>query len=123
MYGIGVEHFGYEEFKEGKFFNGKLFVDEGKTIYKALGYPSKSLSNLWKLFQEGSRRRYKQASNAGVQGNLRGDGLQLGGTVIVAPSGEVIYHKPQEFYGDDPQNEELVKVLDNYFQKVQDKKD
>jgi len=115
MYGIGVEFFGYEDFKKGKFFNGKLYVDDGKTIYQSLGYHKKGVTdNFFGLFESGVKERFNKAKEMGVQGNLKGDGFQLGGTVVVDPKGEVLYHKPQEYYGDDPKNETLLKVVEEY---------
>jgi len=111
MYGIGVEHFGYDEFKEGNFFSEKIYIDEGKRIYTTLGYPVKKLSNLYGLLEKGFRARYQKSKDVGITGNLKGDGLQLGGTVVVSPEGKVLYHKGQEFYGDDPTNEELFNVI------------
>lgn len=36
--GVGLEEFGLEEFVEGKFFNGDLYVDIEKKTYQDLGY-------------------------------------------------------------------------------------
>ena len=40
MIGVGLEKLGVEDFIAGKFFNGDLFIDEGKKSYQALGFKS-----------------------------------------------------------------------------------
>ena len=39
MVGIGLESLGLEEFLEGKYFAGDLFVDKKKASYGRLGFP------------------------------------------------------------------------------------
>ena len=36
-----------------------------------------------------------------VTGNLKGDGMQLGGSFVVAPDGKILLEKRQKFFGDD----------------------
>ena len=36
LVGIGLERFGFEEFAEGNFFDGPVYIDESKAVYKEL---------------------------------------------------------------------------------------
>ena len=38
MIGVGVEELGVEEFVEGKFFDGELYIDTQKKSYQDLGF-------------------------------------------------------------------------------------
>ena len=38
LIGVGLESIGVEEFVEGKFFDGELFIDSKKESYKKLGF-------------------------------------------------------------------------------------
>lgn len=35
---VGLEEFGLQEFLDGNYFNGDLYIDVGKKTYQALGY-------------------------------------------------------------------------------------
>jgi len=91
LVGMGVEKLGYEAFVKGQFFAGDLFVDEGKTAYKALALPSNSWRNLWGLTNGHMRAFISKALGLGFKNNLKGDGNQLGGTFCIAKGGKTLY--------------------------------
>lgn len=79
-----------------------MYVDEGKKLYGVLGYPKKNfLVGLLSLFTSDVRKAISASKQAGVTGNFKGDGMQLGGTLVVDQGGSrVLYHKAQEHFGD-----------------------
>ena len=94
----------------GKFFNGRLLVDADKKVYKeVLG--RKGLMSGFGLFSMSKRRR-QQMKERKVPGNFSGDGFQLGGVFVIDTDGSVLLSHLQEFFGDDPANEELLAALD-----------
>ena len=115
FYGVGFDMVGFEDFKKKQYFKGKLFIDEGKSIYKSLGYKQGKVSG---LFNSEFKKRYKKANQKGIKGDFKGDGYQLGGTVVLSPSGEVIFHKRQKYYGDDPTEDEITSCVEDYFNLV-----
>eukprot|EP00696_Hemimastix_kukwesjijk_P003156 gnl/Hemi2/13869_TR4716_c0_g1_i1.p2 gnl/Hemi2/13869_TR4716_c0_g1~~gnl/Hemi2/13869_TR4716_c0_g1_i1.p2 ORF type:complete len:126 (+),score=36.32 gnl/Hemi2/13869_TR4716_c0_g1_i1:325-702(+) len=112
LVGVGLERLGVEEFVEGKFFNGELYLDEGAKSYKVLNLPRKTIWSLYgmldpRLYIAGSRAR-----NAGVSGNFKGNGLQLGATFIVDAGGQrVLFDHRQANYADHPTNEAIMEAL------------
>ncbi|KAK2547923.1 Prostamide/prostaglandin F synthase [Acropora cervicornis] len=93
--GIGLEEFGVEEFQEGKFFTGELYLDTKQECYNKLGF-----------------KRYNMANAKGIKGNFRGDGLLNGGMLIVTAGGEkVLLSHKQASPGDHVSNEKIFEVL------------
>ena len=46
LIGVGLEPLGLEEFLEGNFFDGELFVDEKKESFRTLGFKRMSFLQL-----------------------------------------------------------------------------
>ncbi len=112
LVGVGVEKFGVEEFIEGKFFDGDLFVDAKKESYKAMGYgrmgmlkiASSLLSAKWKSANA-------QAKKMGLGGDLKGDGYQNGGALVVDAGGKTLLAYVQEDAADHVENEKILEAL------------
>ncbi|KAM4740942.1 prostamide/prostaglandin F synthase isoform 2-T2 [Anableps anableps] len=102
LVGVGPEEFGLQEFKEGGFFKGSIYVDEEKKCYKDLGFKRyTALSVVPAALGKKVRDVSSKASAAGIQGNFSGDLLQSGGMIIVAKGGEkVLLHFVQDSPGD-----------------------
>uniref|UniRef100_A0A1A7XA50 Prostamide/prostaglandin F synthase n=1 Tax=Iconisemion striatum TaxID=60296 RepID=A0A1A7XA50_9TELE len=102
LVGVGPEQFGLQEFKEGGFFKGSIFVDEEKKCYKDLGFKRyTALSVVPAALGKKVRDAASKASAAGIQGNFSGDLLQSGGMLVVAKGGEkVLLHFIQDSPGD-----------------------
>lgn len=98
LVGVGLEKFGLEEFQTGNFFSGDLYVDQGKKAYQTLGLPYLGwIKGITSLFSSSSKAWMDETKKMGVQGNLRGDGFQLGATYVVGPKdGKVWLAHPQQ---------------------------
>uniref|UniRef100_A0A8C7QNB5 Prostamide/prostaglandin F synthase n=3 Tax=Oncorhynchus TaxID=8016 RepID=A0A8C7QNB5_ONCMY len=114
LVGIGPEETGLEEFKEGGFFKGDLYIDEKKQCYKDLGFKRyTALSVVPAALGKKVREVTTKAKAQGIQGNFTGDLLQSGGMLIVAKGGEkVLLHFVQDSPGDYVPLEDISKALD-----------
>ncbi|CDS41033.1 prostamide:prostaglandin F synthase [Echinococcus multilocularis] len=86
LIGIGHDNEGVEEFREEQFFSGELYLDERKETYASLDCESVGLvSGMFSLVQSagGNLIRETKAFGKNVVGNLKGDGWQTGGLVVV----------------------------------------
>ena len=114
MVGIGLESLGLEEFLEGKYFAGDLFVDKKKASYGRFGFPrlggvellTAMLSRKW--LQAGAR-----AFSMDLGGNItQGDGYQNGGCLVVAAGGgPVLFSFVQQDPADHPDNQTILESL------------
>lgn len=111
--GIGLEEFGVEEFQEGKFFTGELYLDTKQECYNKLGFKRYNMvSVLGGLAAKETRLSLAQANAKGIKGNFRGDGLLNGGMLIVTAGGEkVLLSHKQASPGDHVSNEKIFEVL------------
>jgi len=96
--GVGLERLGLEEFQQGNYFSGDLYVDEGKKAYQILGLPYLGwIKGITDLFKSSSKAWNDETKKMGVEGNLKGDGFQLGATYVVGPKdGKVWLAHPQK---------------------------
>ncbi|XP_006642007.1 prostamide/prostaglandin F synthase [Lepisosteus oculatus] len=113
LVGIGPEETGLQEFKEGGFFKGDLYIDEKKQCYKDLGFKRYSaLSVVPAALGKKVRDVVTKANAQGIQGNFSGDLLQSGGMLIVGKGGEkVLLHFVQDSPGDYVPLETIVQTL------------
>ncbi|XP_030585708.1 prostamide/prostaglandin F synthase [Archocentrus centrarchus] len=113
LVGVGPEEFGLQEFKQGGFFKGSLYVDEQKKCYKDLHFKRyTALSVVPAALGKKVRDVAAKASAEGIQGNFSGDLLQSGGMLIVAKGGEkVLLHFIQDSPGDYVRLEDISKAL------------
>jgi len=110
---IGLEEFGLEEFVEGKYFNGDLYVDIGKQSYKDIGYYKYSTPGvLLSLLTKKARDAIAKSKADKLPGNLKGDGLQTGGTLVITKGGvKVLLDFRQDNPADHVDAAEVLKVL------------
>ncbi|KAJ6638312.1 Prostamide/prostaglandin F synthase [Pseudolycoriella hygida] len=114
LFAVGLEEFGYEEFVEGKYFNGDLYIDIDEASYKEIGYKKYStISVLMSLLHKTARDAISKVSRAdGLSGNLKGNGLQTGGTLIVSDGGtKILMDYRQTNPADHVANSEILKAL------------
>lgn len=52
-----------------------------------------------------------QANALGITGNMKGDGMQLGGTFVIEKGGNVLFHHKQTGFGDHPKLTDLLGAL------------
>ncbi len=90
-----------------------VFVDEGKKTYQELGYKRYNFLSIWPaLLAKIARTAIAAAKEQNIQGNLSGDGLQNGGTLIVAKGGEgVLLNHHEEGLGDHATDENILAAL------------
>jgi prostamide/prostaglandin F2alpha synthase len=96
--GIGLERFGLEEFQSGNYFSGDLYIDQGKKAYQILALPYLGwFKGIADLFTRSTKAWNDETKKMGVEGNLKGDGFQLGATYVVGPNdGKVWLAHPQK---------------------------
>ncbi|XP_072282358.1 prostamide/prostaglandin F synthase [Pyxicephalus adspersus] len=113
LIGIGPEDVGLQEFLDGKYFSGELYLDESKQSYKVLGFKRyNALSIVPAALGKKVRDIVTKANTVGVQGNFTGDLLQSGGMLIVSKGGEkVLLHFVQDSPGDYVPLDTLVTTL------------
>ncbi|KAF6019006.1 hypothetical protein EB796_022682 [Bugula neritina] len=110
MIGIGLEELGVEEFVQGKFFDGELYIDTKKQCYKDMQYNRLSLfAVLRQLFTKLARDRYSESKKLG--GDLKGDGLQNGGTLVVEKGGKVLLNFVQTNVAEHVEPSDVLKAL------------
>jgi len=76
-------------------------------MYKALGLGE---GNLKMVLDKGVAKAKKEADKLNVGGNMKGDGMQLGGTYVFDED-KIVYEYQQQKFGDHPTREELLKAL------------
>ena len=110
---IGFDTPGQEQWLDGRFFpSSQLYIDEGRRLYTALGVKRPSaLSGFMKLISSSTRAWNNEVKAMGITGNFEGDGLQLGATFVVSPTGQLWLERRQADYGDHPTAEEITAVL------------
>ncbi|ELR61335.1 hypothetical protein M91_10893, partial [Bos mutus] len=129
LVGVGPEALGLQEFLDGGYFAGELYLDESKQFYKELGFKRlwcrvrtcmsqlclgryNSLSILPAALGKPVREVAAKAKAVGIQGNLSGDLLQSGGLLVVAKGGDkVLLHFVQKSPGDYAPLESILQAL------------
>lgn len=112
LVGVGVEELGVEEFVQGKFWAGELYIDEKKQSYSALGFRRLGyFATAGALLSKALRAGMKKASDQGITGNIKGDGFQNGGTIIVDKDGKVLFEYKQVEPSDHVDPNEILKAL------------
>ncbi|KAI0984779.1 hypothetical protein GJ496_008784 [Pomphorhynchus laevis] len=112
LIGVCFDSFGIEEFKNGEFFEGDLYLDETRSTYKALNFKR---SNWLKVFKKSISTYFhitRKAKSLNITGNFKGDGLQLGGTVAVAVDDTLLYSFSQSHISDELDVKALCQSLD-----------
>jgi len=109
---VGLEEFGVEEFAAGNFFKGDIYIDQDYATYKGLSFDRASMLSVPKqLLSSSIKKMNSEATALGISGNLKGDGLQLGGTFVIEKGGNVLFQHKQTGFGDHPKLNDLLSVL------------
>ena len=110
--GIGLEELGVEEFVEGKFFDGELYIDLKKEAYQSMGYKRFGFfSAIGSIFTKKAKELMAEGKAKKIDGNLKGDAYQNGGTIIVTKDSKVLLSYKQEQPSDHVEIEDVVKAL------------
>ncbi len=105
---IAPEMLGLEEFQEGKYWSGELFVDREAKVYSQLEIQRLGIfKGLGALFNSDVKQAYNDAKADGVTGNYKGDGFRLGATYLIGPGGEIWFEHKMKHYADQPSLEEI----------------
>lgn len=103
----------YEEFKNGNYFKGDIYINEGKSIYSDLNLKKNGCCNCFglscKLFSIGSKAKDRKMTN-----NLSGDLSQNGGEFILDRTGLLLLSKMQAEPTDKLTLEDLEEVVTAY---------
>jgi hypothetical protein len=119
---VGLSKVDYADYVKGDFFkNGKILIDDSKFTYKALTFTSKGVFSLYGLLNPNLYVKGYQAVTQKVGGSVNADGTQLGGTVIVDRSGDVIFMHTQKSYTDYPTAEDVFRAVKGYMKEHPDK--
>jgi len=97
---IAGETLGAEEFQS--FWSGELYIDEGKAgVFKVLDAGKQGLlSGAFSYYTGGDvRKNADRCSAKGVEGNMEGEGLMLGGVWAFSPT-ELVYEHKEGTWGD-----------------------
>ncbi len=114
LIGVGLEELGVQEFIDGKFFDGELYIDSKKQSYNDLGFERFGFLGLFPaILSSLSRAAQGRAKALGLGGNMAGDGYQNGGAIVVEKGGEqTLLHYKQKEAADHVSNSEVLKVSD-----------
>ncbi|TRY63378.1 hypothetical protein TCAL_09031 [Tigriopus californicus] len=113
LIGVGLEPLGVDEFIQGKFFGGELFIDMEKKSYSALGFKRMSLLGLFPAVLAKKARDFAaRAKKLNLGGNMKGDGFQNGGALVVEVGGtQTLLTYVQQDAPDHVSNAEVLKAL------------
>ena len=113
--GVGLVLIGQASPRQATAFRRKMEIDlpvladEERGTYKAAGLKRANVSQL--LGPRSVLSGVKHGARSGVvQGRIIGDAAQLGGAVIVAPGGDVVYEQVQRNAGDTVEADALLEA-------------
>lgn len=109
---IGFDTRFVQPFVEGQFWKGELYVDSEKEAYNALQLPTFSWWDLAKYVISAKwRTKYSEIKERGLTNDMKGDGFQNGGAMIVDKGGKLLYEYRQEDASEQISSEEIFKAL------------
>lgn len=114
MIGISLEEIKLDDFVAGGFWDGELYVDSKKQCYKDLSFVRAGVFNAVyaAFFTAKGKQAFAKAKDEKTSSNVRGDGFQLGGILMVSRGGkEVLYKYVETNSLDEPPLDDVVKVL------------
>ncbi|CDW56084.1 prostamide:prostaglandin F synthase [Trichuris trichiura] len=98
---IAPEREGWEEFRDGQYWNGEIYYTPKKQLYTDLGMKRVGKVGLFASFF--SRRAIDAIFKSnGVCGNYRGDPYQCGGAFVVDKDGNMLYEFRQDDFTEAP---------------------
>lgn len=103
---------GVEDFIKGNFFAGEIYIDEKKKSYADLGYKRFSLWSVMRsLLTRVAVSAAARVRREQVGGNMAGDGLQNGGTLVIEKGGKVLLDYKQDNPADHVAPDDVLKAL------------
>ena len=107
--GSGEPHH-FKEFREITGYGGLLFSDPSLKSFAILGFSS-SLAGFMSI--NSMVKAFSALKNGHRQGSIQGSSMQLGGAVVIDPSGAVRYFFAGKKAGDHPDMGDLIRVVDD----------
>lgn len=109
---LTFENLGEDSDKDGSFMKGGFWTGPlyriDKNVYHYL-FGKKSIFGILDIDKES----LKEVRENKIPGNVKGDGLTLGGQMLVAPPNHVVFEHRQARFGDDATVEELLTAIDS----------
>lgn len=96
-------------FTAGEFWPGPLFTIS-KDVYEHV-FGRKGMFSGFFGIADVSRSKLSQCTERSVKGNLKGDGLLLGGQFVIGAGGVVLRDNRQRFFGDDLSVDDILEAL------------
>ena len=111
LVGVGVEQLGFQDFTNKGYFNGELYIDEGKTAYKALSCETFTWKMLFSLLMGALKDLVNITKEKGYEHNMQGEKFQLGGTFLIDKGGVELYSHYQTKLGFEPDIPKIIEAL------------
>lgn len=111
---LGHERLGLEEFVEAGYFDGPIYIDAEKRVYKALGA---SRASVFSIAKPSMWKAAARAKKKGFTGNMAGDGFQMGGLMVLEPNGAMVYRFAQPAFGVHAPLDEVLEAARNGAEK------
>jgi len=111
--GIGLEELGVEDFVKGNYFDGELYIDLKKACYEQLNYKRLGVFGaIGSLLKKKAREAFAAIKKEDIKGDMKGDGFQNGGTLIISAGGkECLLNFVQDKAYDHVELEDVLKAL------------
>ena len=96
-------------FRQTTGFTGPVYTDPSRRTFEAASLKR----TMWSLFRPESLVAGLRAARKGFffKGKLQGDGLQLGGVLVVRPPDRVTLHYASRFAGDHASNDTIRRAM------------
>jgi len=111
--GVGFDDKFLKPFVDGKFFAGELYIDTEKQCYNALQFRRVGVCEA--LGGLCGRKWSQVAANAkskGIEGDMKGDGMQNGGTLVIGRKGRLLFEYLQVDPSDHIEANDVLKSLE-----------
>lgn len=109
---LTFENLGEDSDKDGSFIKGGFWTGPlyriDKNVYTYL-FGKKSIFGILDIDKDA----LKEVRKKNTPGNFKGDGLTLGGQILVAPPNRIVFQHRQERFGDDATLEEILTAIDS----------
>jgi prostamide/prostaglandin F2alpha synthase len=112
LIGVGFDSRFVKPFVQEGYFAGELYVDQDMECYKALEYKRFTFFDLMKLLFSGKWKAAKsKADSMKISSDLKGDGFQNGGALIIDKGGKQLYEYIQEDAAEQISAEQILKTF------------